>query len=225
AAVGSITFGNEISETVSAAAALLGESEATRILQECYRPGETFGTAFAKLFTRSFAEYGVIMLDGSDPELDRIAAPLYRAAIERAPELNHVLLERDKQLQAAGYHQQARITNSSTLLFIFRDGSRVPVHADSNGEFLIGEEHALQDEMLGLVNSAPESFSPNVLLRPVAQDYLLPTLAYVGGAAEVAYFAQVGVVHQHLLNRVTPILPRFSASLLEPKVQALLERY
>jgi uncharacterized protein YllA (UPF0747 family) len=64
-----------------------------------------------------------------------------------------------------------------------------------------------------------------VLLRPVVQDYLLPTLVYTGGAAEVAYFAQVAVVYEKLLGRVTPILPRFSATLVEPKAQRLLERY
>jgi len=225
APVGSITFGDEISETVAAATALLGESDATKMLAECYRPGDTFGTAFAKFFTRIFSDHGVILLDGSDPELDRIAAPLYRSAIERAPELNRALLDRDKLLQSSGYHQQVRITSSSTLFFIFRDGARVPVHAATNVEFLIGEAPASKEDLLGLVNSTPEVFSPNVLLRPVVQDFLLPTLAYVGGAAEVAYFAQVGVVHEHLLKRVTPILPRFSATLVEPKVQALLEKY
>ncbi len=72
---------------------------------------------------------------------------------------------------------------------------------------------------------APEHFSPNVLLRPVVQDYLLPTLAYTGGAAEAAYFAQAGAVYEELLGRVTPIVPRFSATLVEPKVQRWLEHY
>ena len=64
-----------------------------------------------------------------------------------------------------------------------------------------------------------------MLLRPIVQDYLLPTLVYTGGAAEVAYFAQVAVVYEKLLGRVTPILPRFSATLMEPKAQRLIERY
>ena len=72
---------------------------------------------------------------------------------------------------------------------------------------------------------APEKFNPNVLLRPVVQDYLLPTLVYTGGAAEVAYFAQVAVVYEKLLGRITPILPRFSATLLEPKPERILARY
>ncbi len=75
------------------------------------------------------------------------------------------------------------------------------------------------------LKQAPEKFNPNVLLRPVVQDYLLPTLVYTGGAAEVAYFAQVAVVYEKLLGRVTPILPRFSATLVEAKPERILTRY
>jgi bacillithiol biosynthesis cysteine-adding enzyme BshC len=222
--VGRIQFGTEIAETVNRAAALLGESDISCALAECYRSGETFGTTFAKLLARMFAEFGVILLDGSDPELDQIAAPLYRDAITRTPEILAALLKRDEQLRAAEYHQQVRITDSSTLLFVFRDGARVPVHHEG-GKFMIDGEEISSQELTKLAESSPEMFSPNVLLRPVVQDYVLPTLAYVGGAAEVAYFAQVGAVYQNLAGRITPILPRFSATLIEPKPQALLEKY
>jgi uncharacterized protein YllA (UPF0747 family) len=79
--------------------------------------------------------------------------------------------------------------------------------------------------LLDRISATPENFSPNVLLRPVVQDYLLPTLAYAGGAAEAAYFAQAGAVYRILSGRVTPILPRFSATLVETKVQHKLEHY
>ena len=225
APVGSISFGPEISELALRVENLLGgETEITKLLAECYCPGETFGSAFAKLFARIFASFGVIILDGSDPELDQIAAPLYREVVERSTELNHALLQRDEQLHAAGYHQQVRITSSSTPLFVIRNGSRIPVHA-ADGKFFIAAEEVSKQELLQLATSSPEAFSPNVLLRPVVQDYLLPTLAYVGGSAEVAYFAQVGTLYQALLGRVTPIVPRFSSTLIETKPQALLERY
>jgi bacillithiol synthase len=77
---------------------------------------------------------------------------------------------------------------------------------------------------LDRIHSAPEQFSPNVLLRPVIEDYLLPTVAYTGGAAETAYFAQAGAVYELLLDRVTAVVPRFSATIVEPKVQRVLER-
>ena len=222
-----MTFGAEIEPVVEAAAALLGDSDVTTFLRDSYRPGENFGSAFARLFSRLFAQWGVILLDASDPELHRIAAPIYSAAIERAAELDDALLARGRELEAAGYHQQVKVTSSSTLLFTLRQGSRVPVHrrAGSGAEFLVNDETLSQAELLRRIASEPEQFSANVLLRPVVQDYLLPTLAYVGGAAEIAYFGQGAVVYKALLGRATPILPRFSATIVETKPQALLERY
>lgn len=225
APVGTINFGEAISEPVARAQELLGDPEIAHLLGETYQPGETFGTAFARLFVRLFADFGVILLDGSDPELDQIAAPLYKAAIEHASKLTRELLKRDAQLQAAGYHPQVHITDSSTLLFAMRDGARVTIHAGAGGGFLVGEEKVPASNLIGLAELSPQSFSPNVLLRPVVQDYLLPTLAYVGGSAEVAYFAQCGAVYEDLLGRVTPIVPRFSATLNDAKTQDLLERY
>jgi bacillithiol synthase len=232
APVGTVTFGPEIEPLVEAAAGLLGDSEATKFLREAYRPGENFGSAFTRLFSRLFADWGVILLDASDPELHRIAAPIYSAAIERASELDDALLARGRELEAAGYHEQVKVTPSSTLLFTLRDGARLPIHRQSHaGEESFVVKHQSKDEtisravMLRRVATNPEQFSANVLLRPVVQDYLLPTLAYVGGAAEIAYFGQGAVVYKALLGRATPILPRFSATIVEAKPQALLERY
>jgi bacillithiol biosynthesis cysteine-adding enzyme BshC len=227
APVGSIQLGPEIGAVVEAVAQLLGESETTTLLRESYRPDATYGSAFARLFARLFAEWGVVLLDSADPELNAVAGPLYQAALERAPELEQALLARDRELAAAGYHQQVNITPDSTLLFAVRGGVRVPIHrqAPGNGFFLVAEERIPAAELLQEIFTTPQNFSANVLLRPVVQDYLLPTLAYTGGSAEVAYFAQAGVIYQALLGRTTPVLPRFSATVLEPKPQALLERY
>jgi len=230
APVGTVTFGEEIESLVNVAAELLGDSEVAGFLREAYRPGETFGTAFARLFAKLFADWGVILLDGSDAELHMIAEPIYHAAIERSAELDETVLARGQELEHAGYHQQVKVTESSTLLFAVVDGSRVPVHrrgkAPSAGlDFAVGKESVSEPELLRRLAATPQLFSPNVLLRPVVQDYVLPTLAYTGGASEVAYFAQAYVVYRKLLERTTPIVPRFSATLVEAKHQALLERY
>jgi bacillithiol biosynthesis cysteine-adding enzyme BshC len=233
APVSDVRLGDEILPVVEEAASLLGDSEATQFLRESYRPGETLGTAYARLYARLFASWGVILLDASDPELHHVAAPIYRAAIERAEELDAALLSRGQSLETAGYEQQVKVTASSVLLFTLRDGARTPIHRregpNKNAEFVIGSEPGAEKlsstELLDRIAASPENFSPNVLLRPVVQDYLLPTLTYGGGAAEAAYFAQVGAVYEKLLGRVTPIVPRFSATLVEPKVQRWLRQY
>lgn len=233
APVSAVHFSEEIAGVVEQAASLLGESEATQFLRECYRPGETIGDAFARLYARVFAEWGVILLDASDVELAAIAAPIYRAAIERSEELTASLLERGKALEAAGYHQQVKVTESSVLLFTTKNGVRTPIHRSGEGgaaHFVIdgsdsGQEKLSRGDLIRQIEEDPGRFSPNVLLRPVVEDYLLPTLAYTGGAAETAYFAQAGAVYEALAPRVTPILPRFSATIVEPKMQRLLEKH
>jgi bacillithiol synthase len=228
APVGVVRFGPEIEAAVDAAAAALGDTPVVRVLRESYRPGESFGSAFARLYARLFADWGVILLDAADPELNAVAEPVYRAAIEHAAELDGALAERGRALDDAGYHQQVKVNPESSLLFVLRNGARTVVQRETVGSrtsFAAGAENWSEQELLARIGDAPQDFSPNVLLRPVVQDYLLPTLAYTGGAAEVAYFAQAGIVYQKLLGRVTPIVPRFSATLIEPRLQSLLERY
>ncbi len=224
APVGTVRLGAEIESVVDAAAQILGGSEAAQFLRQSYRPGETLGSAFARLFSLLFRDSGIVLLDASDPELHRIAEPVYRGAALAAGDLNSDLLRRSKALEAAGYHAQVKVTPSSTLLFQMQDGARVPVHR-VQGAFQVGKEKLAAETLAARITSQPEQFSANVLLRPVVQDYLLPTLAYVGGPAEVAYFAQASVVYEELLGRVTPVVPRLSATLLEPRVKRLLDRY
>src|SRR5437867_493777 len=226
APVGRVTLGPEIEAVVNSAAELLGDTEASSYLRESYRAGENLGSAFARLFTRLFADWGVILLDTSDPELHAIASPIYCDAVDRVRELNDGLLARGEELERSGYHQQVKVTPSSTLLFALHEGARVAVHRDSSGEdFSFAQEKLSRSDLLQRIESSPDDCTPNVLLRPVIQDYLLPTLAYVGGSAEIAYFAQVDIIYRALLGRTTPAIPRFSATLVEPRAQSLLERY
>jgi bacillithiol biosynthesis cysteine-adding enzyme BshC len=229
APVGTVKFGPEIQPVVERAAGLFGDTEITTWLREAYRPGESLGSAFALLFARLFADWGVILLDPADKDFHSLAKPLFRASIERAAELDEALLARGKAIEAAGYHQQVKVTSATTLLFEVKNGARTAVRRKNNGgnggEFVVGEERVSLPDLVCRIEEAPENFNPNALLRPVVQDYLLPTLVYTGGAAEVAYFAQAGVVYEKLLGRVTPILPRFSATLVEAKPGRILERY
>ena len=149
----------------------------------------------------------MIVLDASDGELHRIAAPIYQAAIERSDELAAALLKRGESLEAAGYHQQVKVTPSSVLVFTLQNGARTAIHSrEQSDEFLIGSggegdaEKISQTELLSRVDSAPEQFNPNVLLRPSCRTIcspLLPTPAAPPGS----YFA-AGTVYS-LLGRAS----------------------
>ncbi len=197
--VASIRFAEGADELVAQAAEVLGDSLAADYLRESYGAGETFSGAYAKLFTRLFAEHGLVLLDPADAELHRIAAPLFVESVERAGDLDAALLARNREISQAGYHEQVKVTGESTPLFALVEGARVPIHR-SNGEFTIRRERISLEELKRRILEKPENFNANVLLRPVLQDYWLPTLAYIGGPAEIAYFAQVGVVYEKLLG-------------------------
>src|ERR1700719_4808472 len=198
--VGKILLGSQIDEQVHEAAELLvkqGSVLLAQFLKESYSRGETYGSAFAKLFARLFSQQGLILLDPLDPALHRIAAPVYRQAIEDRDALNEKLLRRGKEVEAAGSSAQVKVTSKGTLLFYMgcecgdkpqaNDGVRKAIAAAGHGKFQAGEKQWASAELLKAIESTPEDFSPSALLRAVVQDYLLPTVGYIGGAAEIAY--------------------------------------
>lgn len=224
APVGTIIFDDAMTAAVQQVEALFGSSEITELLAASYHKGEDFGSAFAKFYAKVLGDLGIVLLNPSDPELHRIAQPLFKSALEQAEEINDALLQRGKELEAAGYHAQVKVTHSHTLCFFIQDGIRTPIRIE-DGNFLIGEHKLTRKEILAEVERCPELFSANVLLRPLTQDHLLPTLCYIGGPAEVAYFAQIETVYRKLANRVTPVLPRIFATIVEPRQAKLLDRY
>jgi bacillithiol synthase len=225
--VGQIRLGPQVEEMTQEAAALLsneGSDLLANFLRESYRAEETYGSAFGKLFARLFAEQGLILLDPLDARLHRVAAPLYRRALEDRDVLTEKLLQRAKELERGGFDAQVKVTSRSTLLFRMCKGLRQAIGV-SNGKFQSGDSSWTREELLGSVETEPQCFSPNALLRPVVQDYLLPTAVSVAGPTEIAYLAQAEVIYRHLLGRMPVILPRAAFTLLDAKAEKKLQRY
>jgi bacillithiol biosynthesis cysteine-adding enzyme BshC len=226
APVGRVPLGAEVEALQQAAVTLLGgeQGELATLLNECYRAEETYGSAFGKLFARLLKHAGLILLDPLDLRLHGLAQPLFSRAVEERDAIDEALLQRDKQLEQAGYAPQVKVTSRSTVLFhISRDGRQVIT--DGEGKFQSGERTWNKQELLDAVRSEPENFSPNALFRPVVQDFLLPTVAYIGGPSEISYFAQSEVLYRHLLGRMPVMLPRPGFTLIDAKAQRLLKQY
>jgi bacillithiol biosynthesis cysteine-adding enzyme BshC len=225
--VGGITLGPAVHELVHEAEKILaaaGGEFVAAIFRESYGAEETYGSAFGKLFTRLFAEQGLILLDPLDARLHRVAGAVLRKAVEERDALNDALLARGKELEKAGYGSQVKVTARSTLLFSMETGTRQPI-SKSGEKFICGDRGRTSEELMSAVNAAPEKFSPNALFRPVVQDHLLPTAAYIAGPAEIAYYAQAEVVYRKILGRMPVILPRAAFTILDAKVEKLLRRY
>lgn len=226
--VGKVQLGAAVEEQAHQASELLWRQGSTLLahqLRESYSARETYGSAFAKLFARLLSPQGLILLDPLDPALHRIAAPVYRQAIEDRDALNERLLQRGKQLETAGYAPQVKVTAKSTLLFYMGDGPRSPISVSGASKFQAGGQQWSKSELLKTVETQPLDFSPSALLRAVVQDYLLPTVAYIGGAAEISYFAQSEVIYRHVLGRMPVILPRPDFTLVDVKAEKLLRAY
>jgi bacillithiol biosynthesis cysteine-adding enzyme BshC len=225
--VGRIALPEEVTAAVeSVCAKLEGPStpSITAALENSYRPGETLGTAFGRLLARLLGSRGLILLDPMDARVHQLAKPLYLAAIDAKEDLDAGLLERAERLAEGGYHAQVRVTGESTLLFWEKDGKRFPVES-RGGKLHAGDGDFTPAEFRAAVDRHPELASANVLLRPVVQDALLGTAAYIGGAAEIAYFAQAQVVYRLLGVPMPAVLSRPGFTIVERPLARLLSKY
>ncbi len=193
-------------------------------LEQAYGPaaldGPTFGSAFRAFLGELFKDFGLLYIDPLGPAVREITAPLISRAVHRVPVLLEALRKRNRELAAAGYHAQVHIDESTSLMFLIEQGKRIPLRW-KDGRFLSRDASYTPDDLDALDGRV----SPNALLRPVMQDYLLPTVAYVGGPSEIAYMAQAQVLYQNLLGRMPVIFPRNSFTLLDPRAAKLLDRY
>jgi bacillithiol biosynthesis cysteine-adding enzyme BshC len=225
--VGDIRLGEAVQALSAQASAFLEGScaeEVGRWIAESYAPEESFGSSFGKLMARIFAGRGLIFLDPMSPELHRLSLPTMLRAVKEHKALAAELVTRSEALDKAGFHAQVKVTEQSTLVFRMVDGQRLALRA-ANGGLVAGNKAESIDETLKALEERPEDFSPSALLRPVIQDTLLPTVAYIAGAAEAAYHAQTSLIYEKLLGRAPAILPRASFTLVPSHVSNLLKKY
>ncbi len=230
--VGRVVLDDSINTVVDQLFELLPNSEFAddmkALVKNAWQPGRGYVDSFATMMTALLGRYGLIFLDPLDPEMKKLAAPLYSAAVRQAPEIATAVEQRSRELESAGYHAQVLASASSFPLFLHDEaGARRALVRTDKGKYQ-AKDTDLQysiEELADLALAEPQRFSPNVTLRAVVQDYLLPTIAYHGGAAEIAYFAQTAEVYRVLERPATPILPRSSMTMVERHTGRVLERY
>lgn len=230
--VGHVKLNESIDAVIDELFELLPNSEFAAdmksLVKKAWQADRGYVESFAIMMTALLGHHGLIFLDPLDPELKRLAAPLYSEAARRAPEIASALEQRSAELERDGYHAQVLATANSFPLFLHDEkGGRHAVVRVESGNYKtknLDREYSA-DELATMALETPERFSPNVTLRAVVQDHLLPTIAYYGGAAEIAYFAQTAEVYRVLDRPATPILPRSSLTMIERHTGRVLERY
>ena len=227
--VGDVEIDASISSAIDELFASIPNSSALRAsIERIWSSGARFGAAFLRQVAEMFAPYGLVVADPMDAGLRQLSTPIIEQAINNASVINQRLRARDLELASAGYHSQVLVEPDYFPAFIINEkGQRSALKLTGAGHFiskLDGKEFTAE-ELVTLAIAEPERFSAGVMLRPVAQDHLFPTICYIGGAAEIAYFGQNSVVYETLGRRVTPIFHRQSFTIVESRIRRALNAY
>ncbi|TKJ32698.1 bacillithiol biosynthesis cysteine-adding enzyme BshC [bacterium (candidate division B38) B3_B38] len=193
-----------------------------------YHSEETFSSSFARLMTYLFRSHGLVIADPSDERLKALARPLFTRVIDNFAEFTDILADRNKELLKAGYPLQVDLLDlpQNACLFIKIEGEKYSLLKSNGGFSPRGREEAFnRKELLLLLEKSPGQFVPNVVLRPLFQDSLFPTIAYVAGPSEVAYFAQLQPLYPFFELPMPVIFPRGSFTVVENKVKRVMDRF
>lgn len=225
--VGELVFNESLGRTYESLQSSLAPSEYTGALLERvrahYRQGKSFNQSFAGWMASLLGDQGIVFISPNHPGLKKFLSPLFEREIVEYPRTSQLVITQSAELEKS-YH--AQIKAKSVNLFMFHKGGRYLIEPRENDFSLKGTRHFVpKDELVRIARETPEVLSANVVLRPLCQDTLLPTVAYIAGPSEIAYHAQLKPVYEHLEVPQPIIFPRASASLLEERVQRAMEKY
>ncbi len=194
--------------------------ETVRLVEDCYTPGITMGAAFGAMLRRLLRDYDILQVDPMLPQFRQLAAPALARAVEAAPRLSASVLRRGRELADAGYHAQVHVEEQTSFVFLLENAKRLALRRQNDEYILNGRKFGARELM-----DRAASLSPNAILRPVIQDSMLPTVAYIGGNAEVAYLAQSAVIYDEILGRMPVAVPRSGFTIADARACKLMERY
>jgi bacillithiol biosynthesis cysteine-adding enzyme BshC len=226
-AVGELVFDETLGGTIDRLEAALGRSEYTPALiaslRECYAPGVTFNRAFQAWMNRLLPGAGLVFISPNEPRLKKLLSPLFAREILEFPRISQMVITRSAELERR-YH--AQVKPKSINLFLFHKGGRYLIEPRETDFSLKGTRAFFtKEQLLEIAERTPEQMSPNVVLRPLCQDMLLPTVAYVGGPSEIAYHGQLQPVYEELGIPQPVIYPRASVSLVQTGLLRAMEKY
>jgi bacillithiol biosynthesis cysteine-adding enzyme BshC len=225
--VGALLLPDSITSALDELASYLPQTEFTATLmtrlRSAYRPGVSPGDAFGRLLEFTLGEFGLIVYDASDPAAKPLARSIFVREAQFPGRTSELAAAAGARLVELGYHAQVNAHADGLALFSL-DGGRVPIRF-SDGVFHLGDRVVSHAALVALAASDPAAFSPNVLLRPIVQDTLFPTVAYVAGPNELAYLGQLKPVYEQFGVPMPLMVPRASATLLDSAGVRFLAKY
>jgi len=204
------------------------KAEVLETFFEIYSAGQTFENAFARLLLKLLGRKGLIMFNPVIFPAKKLVKSLIRKTLLEAEEILRTVQSRNEEIEKAGYHSQIRLKQNQTLLFFLDDRTRRVRVDHENGQYSLntpeGPQKIATEALLQMVDHETERFSPNVALRPLIQDSLLPTAAYVAGPAEIAYFAQLSGLYEYFKIPMPCICPRHRITIVERNIRRLIKK-
>lgn len=226
--VSTLTLDESVHDALGALDAALTKTEFTdellARLRQHYRPGQRMGQAFAGWIDDLLGRHGLVVYEASDPAAKPLVAELFRKELEQPCQTAALAKETGETMRQLGHTPQVEPGEDSVALFYLGTGARQSIKRRKGGGFLSGETTYDADLLKQEALDHPERFSPNVLLRPVVQDRLFPTICYVAGPSELAYQAQLGGIYRAFGVEVPLLYSRASATLLDAAALRFLDR-
>jgi bacillithiol biosynthesis cysteine-adding enzyme BshC len=217
-----------VASVLAALATLLPPTEFTADLTarlgRHYRSGASVATAFAGWMDELLGARGLVVFEAADAEAKPAVASLFAREVD-APCASRLAREAADALRQRGHAPQVEPADDAVALFYLDERGRLPIRRQGDTGYLIGDQARRASDLEAEATSHPERFSPNVLLRPLVQDRLFPTIGYIAGPAELAYQAQLGAVYRAFGVEPPLLYPRASATLLDSAAARFLERH
>jgi len=194
------------------------------IVDSSYNEKHTVEKAFGLFMQKLFGSHGLILAGSNDETIKSLSKSTLTQSVYKADDIADRLKENTKNLEKLGYEGQVHLNNSN-LFYISDNGQRVKIKYDGYVWFIDNSDMRWSsNELTQDINENPNRFSPNVFLRPILQDRILPTLSYVAGPGEIAYYAQMSGIYEYFDQSMPQIVPRFSATLIESSVDRIMEK-
>lgn len=191
-----------------------------QLLDRCFRPGVTYSKAFGEFITRLFSKYGLILAGSNHPAIKEETKEVLKQSVEDAEGVRKALEAQTEQVREQ-FHQQVTLYDSN-LFYFSEGGERLKINASAEGWSAGADQQWSTEELLGQIDASPERFSPNVFLRPLLQDKLMPTLGYAAGPGELAYYGQMKQLYALYDADMPVIFPRLSATFIEPAIDRII---
>jgi bacillithiol biosynthesis cysteine-adding enzyme BshC len=192
-------------------------------LRLAYRPGRSMVEAFGRWLETVLGPHGLVVYDSSDPATKPFVTDVFRKELEQPGETARLASKAGEALVAAGYHSQVTPYDGAISLFHLNDGRESVRFAGDRAT--VGDRETTLDALADEIQKTPEHFSPNVLLRPIVQDTVFPTVCYVAGPNELAYLGQLRDVYAHFQVPMPLMYQRATASVVDSATVRFLTKY